>query len=624
MRTDWPKHVQELAEFVIADIPRIRVILDELGIPNVDYEDPEDFLPRAILSADEAHSLIPFQAMLLRASLMRAGADIAAEVNKRYAVPQSMASQTFLSQDALVAAKRLVQACEVVCIVEIDGDDDIDRSHGTGVLVSPMLVLTAAHVVQRLVERAGDGWRAKEGSSHRIQVIFGHAADLVDGNTIKPPGARRVTPLAAQWLVDFSPPGPKEVAGPEFVLDSVEGIGSEGPWDLALLRLEKPHKSAPLSPRARIPRQPFQVHVLHHPEDGRGRALPLQSSIGRVDERLGDPPLRVLHSASTARGSSGAPVVDADFHLVGLHQAGSLQPTEDMACNRAVPAPRWRAMVAAASIPEAVPYLHTVDVSQNDGTIVRTHVVGRRETQARVWRSVALTSDPADRLVTVIGTSETGVRFTKHIVRGMVTTVGGIFASIDVVNSHGDDAAAFAARVTGAFAASLPRARATGLTTAQRDLRNRTVPALIGKLERAAGKSGAWLVLEGFDSSTGGPSAVVMDVVGQLIRGLPQMPHVRLVLSGWQESLPPGFEPSVEYLVAPTWEDIARTLVPPGRDSDEQLIQELKPFVEPAYRRASEAEAGVDAYGAAERARAALAPAVAVLLAARGIGAGSV
>jgi hypothetical protein len=603
--TDWDARVLALAASVVPDIPRIRVVLDQLGIRNADYEDPGDYVASAFVNAAGRRKVLAFQAALVKEGLVVAGpAGAAAAIEQgvfdRLASLQTFSSAVYAPTDARVAARRMLLACDLVCRIDVD-----EKQAGTGVLVAPTLVATAAHVVQDLVDLSDPTAPvARPDSTRLLTVTFGDVADLLDDDE-KPtrlPG--RQVSLSTRWLAYFSPPAPNELTAGTFVLDSVEGIGAEGPWDVAILRLAERQPFHSTAPRKRLPRKPFQVHVLHHPSDGRGQGLPMLWSIGRVDRRLGDPPLRLLHSANTSGGSSGAPVFDAEFRVVGLHQAGRLSAPvhEDEANNRAVPVVPWAPRLAALELPEAAPPVPSVELVDEAGATVTRVVIGRAETRDRIWRGMGPGTAAQDRLLAVLApTPGLGLRFTKHLVHALVTPFGGAYAALDVANAQGDDAETFAAKVAGAFAADVRAPGSMGLTTRQRDTRNRTAPALAETLNRIAGQSGAWLVLEGFESSASRPSAAVVDLVRQLVLELPHAAGIRLVLAGWQESLPSGFEACVEYLVPPTVDDIARTLLPWG--TAEEVVATLRPLVGAALAASQAAKPGAGPYVVAEDAR---------------------
>lgn len=610
----WTPDILSMAISVKPDIPQIRSILDQLGIRNADYEDPTDYVRSAFTNAMGRGKLVAFQAALTKADLIitTGPVDIGKELFDHLAVLHSFASPAYTPVDARVAARRLLLASDLVCRI------DVDEKHGTGLLVAPTLVATAAHVVSGLVDEQGPGPASPhDDSTSRIHVVFGDMTDLLDDEAPPTRLTPTTAPLAASWLAFYSPPTADEIAGAGFVLESVDGISAEGPWDLAILRLAEVRPFHPMPSCERIPQRPFQIHVLHHPHDGNGKVLPLLWSVGKVNKPLGNPPVRLLHSANTSPGSSGAPVFDVDFQVVGLHQAGQTilkqGAVEDgAACNRAVPMPPWSSQLASLTCPETVPRVPTVEKLDQQGNPVTRTVIGRLGTLERIWRSRSSDATPSERLIVVIGEPGLGLRFTKHLVHAVVTRFGGAYAAIDVANCQRDDATTFADKVAGAFATATGARPRTGLTTRQREVRSRTAPALSETLEAMVRMGGAWLVLEGFDSTVERPSAAVVDLVRQLILELPQWPGVRLVLAGWQETLPSGFEASIEFLDAPSAEDIARTFVP--LDASPQVLAALVPMVEQALDAAERPLSGACPYPIAERARSQVAGTVVPLI----------
>ncbi|MEV6212311.1 trypsin-like peptidase domain-containing protein [Kitasatospora sp. NPDC051914] len=594
-----------MAESVKPDIPRIRAVLDQLGIRNVDYEDPADYVPSAFTNALGRGKLLAFQAALAKADLITDGpVDIGRNLFDRLVSLHRFVSSAYMPVDARVAARRLLNASDLVCRI------DVDERHGTGLLITPNLVATAAHVVSDLVDETGPGPASQRaGSTSRIHVVFGDMTDLLDGEAQPTRLTPTTAPLAAEWLASYSPPAAEEIADSGFVFDSIVGIDAEGPWDLAILRLAEARPCPPMPPCEPIPRRPFQIHVLHHPGDGVGRVLPLLWSVGTVDKRLGDPLVRLLHSANTSPGSSGAPVFDVDFRVVGLHQAGPQQGQAEggAAYNRAIPRTSWSSQLAWLDLRGTGPLVPQVEKLNRQGAPVTRAVIGRLETMERIWRSRSPGATPPERLIAVVGEPGLGLRFTKHLVHAVVTRFGGAYAAIDVANCQSDDAASFADKVAGAFATTAGTSSATdappttGLTTRQREVRSRTAPALSETLVEIARADGAWLVLEGFDSTVARPSAAVVDLVRQLVLALRQSPGVRLVLAGWQETLPSVFEESIDYLGPPSEEDIARTLQPPG--ASPEVIAALVSMVQNALAAAGQSLSVACPYPIAERAR---------------------
>ncbi|NUT91690.1 MAG: hypothetical protein HOY78_06620, partial [Saccharothrix sp.] len=76
---------------------------------------------------------------------------------------QSFVNGDFTPKSALVSARRFLDSCDRVCRIDIGG-----RHRGTGVLVRPTLVATAAHVVQELVRVDGGVMAAVPGSREAL------------------------------------------------------------------------------------------------------------------------------------------------------------------------------------------------------------------------------------------------------------------------------------------------------------------------------------------------------------------------------------------------------------------------------------------------------------------------
>lgn len=476
-----------------------------------------------------------------------------------------------LPQSAGVYNRRLLLASERVCRIEIDGNHA-----GTGVLVRPTLVATAAHVVDSLLiappagAPAGALWQTVDDALKRLKLVFGDIDDLLDDTAQPQRRTGTAVPLHARWLAYFSPATPNEKSKALFDIENIANIAvPAGPWDLAILRLAAPPRAGQKGQElltADPPRDPFELHVLHHPghlNDPRG--TPLLLSQGVMDRGLGNPAVRRLHTANTADGSSGAPCFDRDFRIVALHQAGPRLPGGEAARNRAVPIQHWYDKLDQLERAGDVPFLKSIKMT--DGS--EQPVIGRRKTQERIWFA-RQAIEPADRLFVMRGDAGRGKRFTEHLVRAFATKQGGIVASLDVANAQGVDAVAFASRLIGAFGANLTGGlRPSGLTTALRDINNEVAPALINELRQIGGAAQPiWLILQGFATSQTDPDASALSLIEQVIERLGEIPQLHLVLAGWKWSLPAKFAQSVEELKEPTADDVVDylelLLMPPG------------------------------------------------------------
>jgi Trypsin-like peptidase domain len=510
---------------------------------------------------------------------------------------QAFTNRVFRPVNALVAGKDLLAACDHVCRIDIDREPT-----GTGVQVSPTLVATAAHVVWPLIARGPDGapdlradgsLQSAVGSLGRLNVTFGDVMDYLEGEESAPqPRKGEAARLHPEWLAWGSPPTENERPGALFDVYDIDGIKSDtGPWDLALIRLAVPRRTA----RAvRLldedpPSDPFQINILHHPRRPGDGAEPLLWSIGQLDSQLGDPhPVRCLHDADTLRGSSGAPVFDRWWKIVALHQGGMrvLQSFAEASSlpetgrNRAVPIKRWYTQlgIVERSVPHDVPYL-TELTSSRDLSPYPYPVIGRHSTQQRLWQAMQADATPVQRLLIIRGTPGTGLRFTKRLVREFVTiNDGGAVVTLTMTNALDQTAAGFAERVAGALATQLEVADGETLTTPQRSVRSELVPTLGERLERAAGGRATWLALDDFDDTGTDIPSAVKDLIVELISCLEKYPFLRLVLVGWLET-PGGYEQSVEELLPPTVEDVAGHWAPSGEMPDPRVVQIIEPIL---------------------------------------------
>jgi hypothetical protein len=493
---------------------------------------------------------------------------------------------------ALVSARRLLDNCDRVCRIDIE-----DLHRGTGILVRPTLVATSAHVVADLVDFRHGVLHARAGSREKLRLVFGYAEDYLPELGQAPPrGAAGLQPahddglgriglengepadLHPDWLAWGSTRTAQERLGLQDVRDITGITGSDGPWDIALIRLAAPRRADRWT---RLVIQPpagkFSIHVLHHPGRAVGAAgEPLLWSIGELDEQLGSPAVRYLHDANTLPGSSGAPLFDDEWRVVALHQGGG-RTVQDVrhvsrlpgqARNRAVPLCRW--MAKLDELDGVVPYLPEI----RGRTGARRRVIGRRSTQDRLWRAGRPDAPAEDRLIIVRGEPGTGLRFTKLLVGAYVRRNGdGVVAVLDVANALGTDAAGFARRITGALSAELAVVGAATGSTKQNEIRTALAPRLAAQLDGLAGSRPVWLVLEGFDRAKVSDQHGIDNLLLSLIDSLSDYSTIRLVMVAWQQTVHERFARSVDDLVPPTAEDVARAFVSPGEEPDTDLLE---------------------------------------------------
>ncbi len=188
----------------------------------------------------------------------------------------SMGDQT-ISLEA--ATRKLHEASRRICVIEVPG-----QSIGTGFLIGPRHILTNRHVLDEALRR----------NAGNICAVFDHTGDQAYDKL-----PRRNIDLAAATPMD-------DVNDLDY---AVLQLNSDVESDRGYFSACTDHLNDKSS-----------ITIIGHPVNG-SRALGLQYSWGMIRD-INDQASRIAYTAQTSPGSSGSPVLNANFELVGLHHHG--------------------------------------------------------------------------------------------------------------------------------------------------------------------------------------------------------------------------------------------------------------------------------------------------------------
>lgn len=377
------------------------------------------------------------------------------------------------------------------CRIRVDG-----ATRGSGILISPRLVLTAQHVV----DGAGAGTIdivASDGQAHPARLAFAMPFNPVEETGAMPPASAALTEC-----------------------------------DIALLRLDRP--LGHLYGRATLPDPPVDVNgridfALVHFPDGQDRGL-------QFDETWRNAPgdLRLVHEAASHKGSSGGAGFDTAFRFIGVHQGAwgdrkRLVPHDQFGSNA-----EFRAQIEADGIPN---YLWSLD------NTLDSHLVIGRTLFFDAVTAVVEGSAPRLRGVWVrraVNAQNAGLSFTYRMLQAHLGALAAPDTCLRVAPATAsDDLIALlqgAAFGTGATADRAGVRR--GETTRVASDADRALALADALQDRAATeKRPVWIY---FDSPLEEVSQEVQHQLEQLVGAILARPDLRLVLAGYETYDLPG------------------------------------------------------------------------------------
>lgn len=409
--------------------------------------------------------------------------------------------------DPDLLSRKLPHVCRQTCKVMIDG-----AAAGTGFLIAPMVVATAFHVLDRLVEHDGTRLVAREGTAGRLAFDFGHAIVLKDGflKDRKPD----TIPAARDWLFAASAYHPEEKLGLtvtnldrlkdhyDFVLcrlASLVGIGLDG------LTVER---------EAQLGTAETKITIVQHPI---GKPIKYARQSAHASNGI---PYRVDHLVNTLGGSSGAPCLNDNLDLVAVHQAGPHDrfgvtvgpanappvngpPMNGQVANRCIPISWVSDLIDNA--PKTEPGL--MPVTSLPGSDI---VLGRSALANWVWRNYltlprpgmpAPAPNPSTRPILAIQTAGLqGKSFTARLLRAMLPQDRYRVIAIDMRDLEGLDTMAMLTLL--AEAAEIPAGALPdpeGDTTMISHLSRSLVPAFLSALNAGPEPRPTWVMIDNYD-----------------------------------------------------------------------------------------------------------------------------
>ncbi len=239
--------------------------------------------------------------------LVEHAAEPAFDLEQDSFLEEATSRHPFLSVDELIAW--LQRATQRICRVRGDDDD-----MGTGFLIAADLVLTCHHVVQDFLRKSERKF---------LSVCFDAAGD----------DKKVIVSVDPNWDIPNSEPSESDRQG----TDTLPGPDQ---LDFAILKLQsnvgQQRGAFSITETSRLPRVGDRILIAGHP--GPNRPLqPLKFSMPDAFIGVNENETRMIYKTSTLKGSSGSPVFDRKYRLIGLHHNRGEEGETFFKNNRGIP-----------------------------------------------------------------------------------------------------------------------------------------------------------------------------------------------------------------------------------------------------------------------------------------------